>query len=101
MRAISLNPKYLFCDEPNSGLDPKTSLIIDQLIYEITQEFGITTVVNTHDMNSVMEIGDTVSFIYEGKLWWRGSNKEILTAENKEVHNFIYASKFAKAIYKG
>jgi phospholipid/cholesterol/gamma-HCH transport system ATP-binding protein len=99
-RAISLNPKYLFCDEPNSGLDPKTSLIIDQLIYEITQEFGITTVVNTHDMNSVMEIGDTVSFIYEGKLWWKGSNKEILNVDNKEVHNFIYASKFAQEMYK-
>jgi phospholipid/cholesterol/gamma-HCH transport system ATP-binding protein len=99
-RAIALNPKYLFCDEPNSGLDPKTSLIIDQLIYEITQEFGITTVVNTHDMNSVMEIGDTVSFIYEGKLWWKGSNKEILGADNKEVHNFIYASKYAQEMYK-
>jgi phospholipid/cholesterol/gamma-HCH transport system ATP-binding protein len=99
-RAISLNPKYLFCDEPNSGLDPKTSLIIDQLIYEITKEFGITTVVNTHDMNSVMEIGDTVSFIYEGKLWWKGSNREILSADNKEVHNFIYASKYAQEMYK-
>jgi len=99
-RAIALNPKYLFCDEPNSGLDPKTSLIIDQLIYEITQEFGTTTVVNTHDMNSVMEIGDTVSFIYEGKLWWRGSNKEILNADNKEVHDFIYASKYAREVYK-
>ena len=99
-RAIALNPKYLFCDEPNSGLDPKTSLIIDKLIYEITQEFGITTVVNTHDMNSVMEIGDTVSFIYEGKLWWKGSNREILSVDNKEVHNFIYASKFAQEMYK-
>ena len=99
-RAIALNPKYLFCDEPNSGLDPKTSLIIDQLIYEITQEFGITTIVNTHDMNSVMEIGDTVSFIYEGKLWWRGSNKEILNSNNKEVHNFLYASKYAQEMYK-
>ncbi len=99
-RAIALNPKYLFCDEPNSGLDPKTSLIIDQLIYEITKEFGITTVVNTHDMNSVMEIGDTVSFIYEGKLWWRGSNNEILDTDNKEVHDFIYASKFAQEMYK-
>ena len=99
-RAIALNPKYLFCDEPNSGLDPKTSLIIDQLIYEITQEFNITTVVNTHDMNSVMEIGDTVSFIYEGKLWWKGSNIEILTADNAEVHNFIYASKYAQEMYK-
>jgi phospholipid/cholesterol/gamma-HCH transport system ATP-binding protein len=99
-RAIALNPKYLFCDEPNSGLDPKTSLIIDQLIYEITQEFNITTVVNTHDMNSVMEIGDTVSFIYEGKLWWKGSNIEILNVDNAEVHNFIYASKYAQEMYK-
>jgi len=99
-RAIALNPKYLFCDERNSGLDPRTSWIIDQLIYEITQEFGITTVVNTHDMNSVMEIGDTVSFIYEGKLWWRGSNTEILDADNQEVHDFIYASKYAQEMYK-
>jgi phospholipid/cholesterol/gamma-HCH transport system ATP-binding protein len=99
-RAIALNPKYLFCDEPNSGLDPKTSLLIDDLIYEITAEYGITTVVNTHDMNSVMEIGDTVSFIYEGKLWWRGSNKDILSADNKEVIDFIYTSKFTKELYK-
>ncbi len=99
-RAIALNPKYLFCDEPNSGLDPKTSLIIDQLIYEITQEYNITTVVNTHDMNSVMEIGDTVSFIFQGKLAWRGTNKEILDADNKEVHDFIYASKFAQQMYQ-
>jgi len=98
-RAIALNPKYLFCDEPNSGLDPKTSLIIDQLIYEITQEYNITTVVNTHDMNSVMEIGDTVSFIFQGKLCWRGSNKEILDVDNQEVHDFIYASKFAQEMY--
>jgi len=98
-RAIALNPKYLFCDEPNSGLDPKTSLIIDQLIYEITQEYNITTVVNTHDMNSVMEIGDTVSFIFQGNLCWRGSNKEILDVDNKEVHDFIYASKFAQQMY--
>ena len=99
-RAISLNPQYLFCDEPNSGLDPKTSLIIDQLIYEITQEYNITTVVNTHDMNSVMEIGDTVSFISQGKLAWRGTNKEILDTDNKEVHDFIYASKFAQQMYQ-
>ena len=99
-RAIALNPKYLFCDEPNSGLDPKTSILIDELIYEITKEYGITTVVNTHDMNSVMEIGDTVSFIYEGKLWWRGSNKDILSAENKEIIEFIYTSNFAKELYK-
>jgi phospholipid/cholesterol/gamma-HCH transport system ATP-binding protein len=99
-RAIALNPKYLFCDEPNSGLDPKTSLIIDRLIYEITKDFGITTVVNTHDMNSVMEIGDTVSFIYEGKLWWKGYNSEILNADNEEIHDFIYASKYAQEKYK-
>jgi len=99
-RAIALNPKYLFCDEPNSGLDPKTSLLIDELIYEITAEYGITTVVNTHDMNSVMGIGDTVSFIYEGKLWWKGTNKDILSAENKEVIDFIYTSKFTKELYK-
>ncbi|MDR0368680.1 MAG: ATP-binding cassette domain-containing protein [Bacteroidales bacterium] len=99
-RAISLNPQYLFCDEPNSGLDPKTSLIIDQLIYEITQEYNITTVINTHDMNSVMEIGDTVSFISRGKLAWKGSNKEILDADNEEVLDFIYASKFAKHLYR-
>jgi len=99
-RAIALNPKYLFCDEPNSGLDPKTSLLIDELIYEITAEYGITTVVNTHDMNSVMGIGDTVSFIYEGKLWWKGTNKDILSADNKEVIDFIYTSKFTKELYK-
>lgn len=99
-RAISLNPKYLFCDEPNSGLDPKTSLIIDQLIYEITQEYNITTVVNTHDMNSVMEIGDTVSFISQGKLAWRGTNTEILDTDNQDVHDFIYASKFSQEMYQ-
>jgi len=99
-RAIALNPKYLFCDEPNSGLDPKTSLLIDELIYELTEEYEITTVINTHDMNSVMEIGDAVSFIYEGKLWWRGSKKDILNAENKEVIDFVYASKFTQELYK-
>ncbi|MCL2131660.1 MAG: ATP-binding cassette domain-containing protein [Lentimicrobiaceae bacterium] len=99
-RAIALNPKYLFCDEPNSGLDPKTSLLIDELIYEITAEYGITTVVNTHDMNSVMQVGDTISFIYEGKLWWRGTNKEILSADNQEIIDFIYTSKFTTELYK-
>ena len=98
-RAIALNPKYLFCDEPNSGLDPKTSLVIDQLIYEITHEFNITTVINTHDMNSVMEIGETISFIYQGQLWWKGSNSEILTTDNQEVNDFVYASKYAKAMF--
>ena len=81
-------------------MDPKTSLIIDQLIYEITQEYNITTVVNTHDMNSVMEIGDTVSFIFQGRLAWRGANTDILDTDNKEVHDFIYASKFAQQMYQ-
>lgn len=98
-RAIALNPKYLFCDEPNSGLDPKTSLVIDQLIHEITTEYNITTIINTHDMNSVMEIGDTISFIYQGHLWWRGSNNEILHTKNAEVNDFVYASKYAKAMF--
>ncbi|MDD3281521.1 MAG: ATP-binding cassette domain-containing protein [Bacteroidales bacterium] len=93
-RAIALNPKYLFCDEPNSGLDPKTSLVIDELISEITHEYQMTTIINTHDMNSVMAIGETVSFIFEGKLWWQGSNKDILNADNEELNNFVYANKF-------
>lgn len=98
-RAIALEPKYLFCDEPNSGLDPKTSIVIDELIQDITHEDNITTIVNTHDMNSVMEIGESVSFIYQGKLWWRGSNNEILKTDNAEVHDFVYASKYAKAMF--
>lgn len=95
-RAIVVNPRYLFCDEPNSGLDPRTSLVIDSLIKEITTEYNITTVINSHDMNSVMEIGDTVSFIYEGKMWWRGTNANILTAKNKELNDFVFASNMAK-----
>ncbi len=91
-RAIANNPDYLFCDEPNSGLDPQTSLVIDKLISEITQEFDITTVVNTHDMNSVMEMGDHVIFLYKGDLWWEGSSEQILTSQNKEVEDFVYAS---------
>ncbi len=94
-RSIALNPKYLFCDEPNSGLDPKTSLIIDELIYELTHEYQMTTIINTHDMNSVMAIGETVSFIHEGKLWWKGSKNEILNTDNDELNSFVYASKFA------
>ncbi|MDD2622200.1 MAG: ATP-binding cassette domain-containing protein [Bacteroidales bacterium] len=94
-RAIALNPKYLFCDEPNSGLDPKTSLVIDQLISEITHEYNITTIVNTHDMNSVMAIGETISFIYEGKLWWKGSNTNVLESDNEELQDFIRATRFA------
>ena len=93
-RAIAMNPKYLFCDEPNSGLDPKTSIVIDNLIKEITYEYNMTTVVITHDMNSVMEIGDHIIFINEGKKWWQGTNKEIIKTDNQEVVDFVYASKF-------
>lgn len=93
-RAIALNPKYLFCDEPNSGLDPKTSLVIDELISEITHEYQMTTIINTHDMNSVIAIGETVSFLFNGKLWWRGSNENILHTDNEELNDFVYANKF-------
>ena len=97
-RAIALNPKYLFCDEPNSGLDPQTSVMIDRLIQEITREYGITTIINTHDMNSVMEIGDKVLFIYKGRKLWEGSNKDILLSDNKELEEFIFASRMAKEL---
>jgi phospholipid/cholesterol/gamma-HCH transport system ATP-binding protein len=97
-RAIAMKPKYLFCDEPNSGLDPKTSIIIDNLIREITYEFGITTVVITHDMNSVIEIGDNIVFIHEGKNWWSGDRKAIISTENPEIIDFVYASEFMKDI---
>ena len=97
-RAISMNPKYLFCDEPNSGLDPKTAIVIDSLIKEITYEFNTTTIVRTHDMNSVIEIGDTILFINEGKNWWSGNRNTILTTENEAVVNFVYASDFMKEI---
>lgn len=97
-RAIVMNPKYLFCDEPNSGLDPLTSVVIDNLIQELTQEYNITTIVNTHDMNSVMEIGDTVKFIYEGKLWWEGSKDDILSSDNKELEEFVFASAMARKV---
>ncbi len=93
-RAIVLNPKYLFCDEPNSGLDPLTSILIDKLIKEITIEYNITTVVNTHDMNSVMEIGDHIIYMYEGLKEWEGSNKEIIFSKNKKLNDFIFASEF-------
>lgn len=93
-RAIVLNPKYLFCDEPNSGLDPQTSLLIDKLIKEITTEYNITTVVNTHDMNSVMEIGDHIIYMYQGIKEWEGSNKEIIFSKNKLLNDFIFASDF-------
>jgi len=100
-RAIVLNPKYLFCDEPNSGLDPQTSLVIDKLIQGITTEYNITTIVVTHDMNSVMEIGDHIMYIYKGKKEWEGSNKDIIFSKNQQLNEFIFASDFlqgAKAI---
>lgn len=93
-RAIVLNPKYLFCDEPNSGLDPLTSLVIDKLIKEITTEYNITTVINTHDMNTVMESGDHIVYLYHGKKQWEGSNKEIIYSKDKELNDFIFASEF-------
>jgi phospholipid/cholesterol/gamma-HCH transport system ATP-binding protein len=97
-RAISVQPKYLFCDEPNSGLDPKTSIVIDNLIKEITEEYNITTVVITHDMNSVIEIGENIMFIHKGKKYWEGSKEEILKTENKELCDFVYATKFMKEL---
>lgn len=100
-RAIALNPRYLFCDEPNSGLDPKTSIVIDELIKEITEEYNITTLVNTHDMNSVMGIGDKIIFIYEGEKWWEGTKEEILHSDNEELNAFVFASKLAKQIRYG
>lgn len=95
-RAIAMNPKYLFCDEPNSGLDPSTSIVVDNLIKEITYEYNITTIVITHDMNSVIEIGDTIVFIYKGQSWWKGTKEEIIQTENPEIIDFVYASKFMK-----
>jgi phospholipid/cholesterol/gamma-HCH transport system ATP-binding protein len=97
-RAIALNPKYLFCDEPNSGLDPQTAGVIDILIKEITLEYQITTIVNTHDMNSVMSIGDNVAFIYNGQLWWKGINKEILYTKNKELNDFVFGTELTSLL---
>jgi phospholipid/cholesterol/gamma-HCH transport system ATP-binding protein len=97
-RAIAMNPKYLFCDEPNSGLDPRTSIVIDNLIQELTQEFNITTIVITHDMNSVIEIGDRISFIYKGAIALQGSKKEIMHSNSPELDAFVYASEFMKRI---
>jgi len=95
-RAIVMNPRYLFCDEPNSGLDPKTSILIDQLISELTKEFQMTTVINTHDMNSVIEIGERVAFIFKGNLWWKGTNKDILHTDNQELNDFIFATQLTQ-----
>ncbi|NLA25154.1 MAG: ATP-binding cassette domain-containing protein, partial [Bacteroidales bacterium] len=97
-RAIVLNPKYLFCDEPNSGLDPQTSIVIDNLIRELTIEYNITTIMNTHDMNSIMEIGDQIIFVYEGKNWWQGSKNDIFNSDNEELNEFVFASKLYKKI---
>jgi len=97
-RAIAMNPKYLFCDEPNSGLDPQTAIIIDNLIEEITHEYNMTTVVITHDMNSVFEIGENIMFLYQGKNWWEGDKYSILSTDNQEVNDFVYASKFLKEL---
>ena len=97
-RAIALNPQYLFCDEPNSGLDPQTSVMIDRLIQEITQEYGITTVINTHDMNSVMEIGDKVIFIYKGEKYWEGSRDSIMASDSRELDEFIVASRMDREL---
>ena len=95
-RAIVLNPRYLFCDEPNSGLDPQTSVVIDNLIHDITKEYNITTIINTHDMNSVMEIGEKIVYIHEGNKWWEGTKDDILLSENRELNDFVFASAMAK-----
>ena len=99
-RAMALNPKYLFCDEPNSGLDPKTAIVIDYLIKEITEEYNMTTIVNTHDMNSVMEIGAKVVFIHEGEKCWEGTKKEVLHTDNKIFNDFVFANNLAKQVKK-
>ena len=99
-RAIVMNPKYLFCDEPNSGLDPKTSILIDNLINEITKEFNITTVINSHDMNSVMEIGEKIIFLEDGLKKWEGTNKDIFNTENEAVTKFVYSSELFKKVRK-
>ena len=97
-RAISLNPKYLFCDEPNSGLDPLTAILIDNLIKELTEEYSMTTIVNTHDMNSVIEIGEKIVFIHEGLKCWEGTNKEILNSDCKNLNDFVFANALAKQL---
>jgi phospholipid/cholesterol/gamma-HCH transport system ATP-binding protein len=97
-RAISNSPKYLFCDEPNSGLDPKTAEVIDELISEITHEYNMTTVVNTHDMNSVLQIGEKISFLYKGELWWEGNKNTILDTENPELRDFVFSTELTRRI---
>ena len=99
-RAIALNPQYLFCDEPNSGLDPKTSLVIDELIHDITTEYNMTTIINTHDMNSVMGIGDSIIYIYQGHKEWEGTKDEVFNATNQRLNDFIFASDLLKKVKK-
>lgn len=99
-RAIVQNPKYLFCDEPNSGLDPQTSIVIDNLIKEITEEYNITTITVTHDMNSVMEVGDHILFIYQGENWWEGDKNSITKSKNKELNDFVYAASVMRKLKK-
>jgi len=97
-RAMALNPKYLFCDEPNSGLDPETGIVIDNLIKELTEEFNMTTIINSHDMNSVLEIGDKVVFIYQGCKCWEGTREEVLKTDNEALNNFVFATRLARQI---
>jgi phospholipid/cholesterol/gamma-HCH transport system ATP-binding protein len=97
-RAIVLKPKYLFCDEPNSGLDPTTAILIDELIQDITDEYEITTIINTHDMNSVMQIGENIALLYQGELAWQGSKEEVLSSKNEVLQDFVFASPFLKKI---
>jgi phospholipid/cholesterol/gamma-HCH transport system ATP-binding protein len=97
-RAISMKPQYLFCDEPNSGLDPQTSGVIDRLIQEITREYNITTIVNTHDMNSVLGIGDSVAFIFQGELWWKGDKETILHTQNPELNEFVFGTELTSRL---
>ncbi|MCM1372745.1 MAG: ABC transporter ATP-binding protein [Bacteroides sp.] len=97
-RAIALNPKYLFCDEPNSGLDPKTSLVIDELIHGITEEYDMTTIINTHDMNSVMGIGEHIIYIYEGQLEWTGTKDDVMSSTNERLTSFIFASDLLRKV---
>lgn len=97
-RAIALNPKYLFCDEPNSGLDPKTAEVIDELISELTEKFQMTTVINTHDMNSVLQIGQKIAYIYKGQLWWEGDRKGILETTNEELNDFVFSTELTRRL---
>jgi phospholipid/cholesterol/gamma-HCH transport system ATP-binding protein len=97
-RAISLRPNYLFCDEPNSGLDPKTAEVIDELISNLTEKFNMTTVVNTHDMNSVLQIGQKISYLYKGNLWWEGSKEEIMKTDNAELNDFVFSTELTRRL---